>query len=87
MDIRAICGDKGIWAPTFFILRWTLCASCSAADSAARRTAKTLEAQELALKYMLRERDFNKGSGPWFLGLIREARLAKFKRRHQRRHL
>ena len=103
MDIRAICGDKHIWAPSFFILRqadgrYEIRALQRIPQRDGRQKlepiemwsrkdlATFLEAQELALKYMLRDRDFNKGSGPWFMGLIKEARLAKFRRRHQRRH-
>ena len=99
MDIRAIRGDKHIWAPSFFILRqadgrYEIRAlqrdgrqKLEPIEMCSRKDLATfLEAQELALKYMLRDRDFNKGSGPWFMGLIKEARLAKFRRRHQRRH-
>jgi hypothetical protein len=103
MDIRAICGDRHRWAPSFIILRQqdgryeirafqrtpshdgrqkleSIAAWCR------KDLATFLEAEELALKFTLRNRDFNKGNGPWFRGLIQQARLNKFRRRHQRRH-
>ena len=105
MEIRAICGDRHIWAPFFFILRQAdgryeiralqRIPQCDGRqkleriESWSRKDLATfLEAEELALKFMFRDCDFNntKGCGPWSKGLIEGARLAKFRRRHQRRH-
>ena len=103
MDIRAICGDRHRWAPSFFILRqqdgrYEIRAFQRTPSHDGRQKlepiaawcrkdlATFLEAEELALKFTLRDRDFNKGNGPWFRGLIQQARLNKFRRRHQRRH-
>jgi hypothetical protein len=105
VHIRAICGDKHIWAPSFFILRqvdgrYEIRALQRIPQRDGRQKlepiemwwskdlATILQAEQLALKYMLRDRDFNntEGCGPWFKGFVIRKRLAKFRSRHQRRH-
>ena len=105
VNIRAICGDKHIWAPSFFILRQAdgryeiralqripQCEGRRKLEPIASWSRKDLgtflEAKELALKFTLRDRDFNntEGCGPWFKGLVIRKWLAKFRSRHQRRH-
>jgi hypothetical protein len=96
MNVRAIRGDRHIWAPRdgrYEMRAFDRIPSASGRQRLQRFNrwcrkdlATFLEAEELALKFTLRDRDFNQGSGPWFIGLIQQARLNKFRGRHQRRH-